>query len=243
MRRLVLTFAFVLFPILASAQNADVEIEANIAFPIYNDVGVPGDSDRFSIVDGWTYRAAISPRVRIGYWIGDRHEISAMAALLRLNGYGLIGQDVTFDGREYGGRHNAEAFYRFDSYRLGYRYFVADTENLSWTIGATAKVRSAVIRLTQHGQSRETTDLGVVPLLSTRLTFGVHPVADFVIDAEGLIGPQGRAIDALLALDVATRENMLVRIGVRLLEGGADVDQVYNFAAVGYGVVGIRLTL
>lgn len=43
-------------------------------------------------------------------------------------------------------------------------------------------------------------------------------------------GTRGRAIDILLGLEAAPRETLRIGLGYRILEGGADVDQVYTFA-------------
>ena len=49
---------------------------------------------------------------------------------------------------------------------------------------------------------------------------------------DALAAPQGRAEDVLLAPYVDLSERVRFRIGYRLLEGGADNDEVYNFALV-----------
>jgi hypothetical protein len=42
--------------------------------------------------------------------------------------------------------------------------------------------------------------------------------------------PQGRAEDVMLALPWDVGEAITLRAGYRMLEGGADNDEVYNFA-------------
>ena len=53
--------------------------------------------------------------------------------------------------------------------------------------------------------------------------------------------PQGRAEDVLVALEREIRPGLTLRLGYRLLEGGADNDEVYTFTALHYGVIGLGL--
>lgn len=59
------------------------------------------------------------------------------------------------------------------------------------------------------------------------------------LDADALAGGPGRAVDASLKLTYDLNENWGLRAGYRTVEGGADVDSVYNFAWLNYGVISI----
>ena len=58
----------------------------------------------------------------------------------------------------------AEATYRFNSWRVSYRYQFRDTERWQLWVGVTAKVRDAKIELRQGDTSSQDDDLGFVPL-------------------------------------------------------------------------------
>ena len=58
---------------------------------------------------------------------------------------------------------------------------------------------------------------------SWQLTIGV------VADADALAAPQGRAEDISLAATWAASDRVVLRVGYRTVEGGADNDEVYNF--------------
>jgi hypothetical protein len=227
----------------ARAQTLFLEAEASVAFPLYNDVAVPGDGPRISLADGWTNRLAFAPRFRLSKSFTDRHEIALLAAPLRVSGYGRLRPSQTFDGVTFATDRNVDSRYRFDSYRATYRYHFRRGERLDLALGGTIKVRSASIELAQDVRSAETTDLGVVPLIAFRASIRVAPFTEIVLDGDALVAPQGRAADVLLAVEHEIREGMDVRIGARMREGGADADEVYSFAAFTYGVVGFRFVI
>lgn len=243
--RLPTVLLCVVFSLAAHVSTAQivVEPEASVAFPLYIDVAVPNDATRFSLTERWTNPLVFAPRLRVTY-LRDRHEFSALAAPLRINGSGMLTRSVDFvDSRFVAGRLT-ESRYRFDSYRATYRYLVLNRDAAMLSLGATMKLRSAAIELRQQPEIQaEKTDVGVVPLIAFRLWVPVGGVGAVVFEGDALAAPQGRAADVLLAFDYETIDGMIIRLGGRLLEGGADVDEVYNFSAIGYAVLGVRFVL
>ena len=61
-------------------------------------------------------------------------------------------------------------------------------------------------------------------------------------DAAASPGGQGRAEDILLALIFNPSRNVAIKVGYRILEGGADVEEVYNFALLHYIVGGMTVS-
>jgi hypothetical protein len=59
---------------------------------------------------------------------------------------------------------------------------------------------------------------------------------------DALAAPQGRAEDILAAFYAEAAEGIRLRLGYRILEGGADNDEVYNFTLVHYLSAGLTLT-
>ena len=49
---------------------------------------------------------------------------------------------------------------------------------------------------------------------------------------DALAAPQGRAEDVLAALTYGKSDKFRIKIGYRILEGGADNDEVYTFSLV-----------
>lgn len=229
----------------AQAQVAiQAEPEIGVAANLYNDVAVPGDTGtRISLTEGWSPELTLAPRIRLAVLLAERHELSALAAPLRISGEGAFEEPIDFDGETFAPVVETESFYRFDSYRFTYRYRLVNREGLEFGVGGTAKIRDAAIELDQEAIEGRTTDLGVVPLLSGRLRAWLSGPWWLLVDAEALVGPQGRAEDVLLAVEYEPADRFRLYAGVRALEGGADVDQVYNFTLVGYGVVGLAVRL
>ena len=130
-----------------------------------------------------------------------------------------------------------EATYRFNSWRVSYRYRFRNTERWQLWVGVTAKIRDAKIELRQGDTTSQDDDLGFVPLahFAADLRFAERWHAVFDLDA--LAGGPGRAIDAALKIGYDVNERWTVTAGYRTVEGGADVDEVYNFAWFNAAVV------
>jgi hypothetical protein len=182
-------------------------------------------------------------RLRLGYRFLERHLVTALYAPLELVARGSADRDVTFNGGSYPAGTPLLAVYRFDSYRLTYRYSFVRNDALDLAAGLTAKIRDAETSL--HGaDARSKTNTGFVPLLNLHAAWQPDG-GDFglVLDADALVAPQGRAEDVLLALTWQLREELELRAGYRMLEGGAENDEVYSFAWLHYSVLGLAFEL
>jgi hypothetical protein len=216
------------------------DVEAGVVFATRNDTRIPGDGgSNLSLVDDLKTSPAPTFRVRLGYRLGHRHMISALYAPLQVNARGSLGRDISFMGATYPGGTPLLAVYRFNSYRLTYRYSFVLQENLEIAAGLTGKIRDAETSL--YGvEVRRKTNVGFVPLLNIHVTWFPRGGAfGVLLDADALAAPQGRAEDVLIAATFRTRENLELRVGYRTVEGGADNDAVYSFAWLHYVVVGL----
>lgn len=226
----------------AAADGLEADFEAGVVAASRNDVRIPGaGGTNLSLVDDLSAPATPVFRLRVGYRFAERHLVTALYAPLRLNATGVLARDATFAGRAYPAGSSVLAVYRFDSYRLTYRYSFVRNETFEIAAGLTAKIRDAEISL--YGpQTARKTNTGFVPLLNFHLewrpgggSFGV------VLDVDALAAPQGRAEDILLAATWAVSDAIVVRIGYRTVEGGADNDEVYNFTWLHYAVGGVDI--
>lgn len=180
-------------------------------------------------------------RFRAGYRLAERHLISALYAPLRINATGTLESDVSFAGRVFPARAPVLGVYRFDSYRLTYRYSFIRSETMELAGGLTAKIRDAEISL-YGAETAEKTNTGFVPLLNVH--FDWRPGAGrfgLLVDADALAAPQGRAEDVLVAATWRANEALVLRVGYRTLEGGADNKEVYSFAWLHYAVGGVEM--
>ncbi|NLJ43983.1 MAG: hypothetical protein GX431_10015 [Bacteroidales bacterium] len=147
-----------------------------------------------------------------------------------------------FEGKEFSANTELTGKYMFNSYRLTYRYTIIDRSKLEFGLGFTAKIRDAVISLESSDMSSVKTNVGFVPILNFRLLWKVDDKFGLLLDGDALAAPQGRAEDVLVAASYRISENLGIRAGYRLLEGGADNDEVYNFALFHYASVGLSLS-
>jgi hypothetical protein len=223
----------------------EAQIEGSVVVASRNDLRIPGKGGtKISLVNDLSTAAAPAFRFRLGYRIANRHLITALYAPLHLSATGSAAQDLQFAGGTFNAGTSLFAVYRFDSYRLTYRYSIFWRANLDIAAGFTGKIRDAETSLYGGGQVRRKTNTGFVPLLNLHIAwrpgggaFGV------VLDVDALAAPQGRAEDVLLAATWTFRKGLELRVGYRMVEGGADNDEVYSFAWLHYGVIGLRVCL
>ena len=247
MNRLYVPIMLVLASTAAARWSAD--LEAGPVFSGYNDVRIPGDTGTlFSLVDDLEARVALGFLARVSRTFGDRHWVSALYAPLRVRSHGTFDRDVHFAGRTFWPGSEMNALYRFDSYRLTYRYGLVRARRLRLDLGLTAKVRDAEISLAYAGAGppdghAEKTNTGFVPLVSFRAVWQFLPRVGLVLDGDALGVPQGRAEDVVAALQFGIGRRVDARIGYRVLEGGSDADEVYGFALLHYAVAGVTLWL
>jgi hypothetical protein len=161
---------------------------------------------------------------------------------IRIVSRGTLARDVVYQGVTFPAGSSVLATYRFDSPRLTYRYGLVRSSRFDADVGFTAKVRDAAITL-QGARYATKANTGFVPLLSFRAAWRVTPGLALVLDGDALAAPQGRAEDVLLALEGRLRDGVHARVGYRILEGGADNDEVYNFALVHFVGAGLTVRL
>jgi len=212
------------------------DLEAGAAWQTRNTFAVPGDSG--TRVDLDEVAETFAARATLTWDFGERWSARLVAAPLSTDSDFVSDTPVAFDGTLFPAGESLTQSYQFDSYRLSfYRRF--DPEG-PWSLraGVTAKVRDASIRVSGAGRSAVRDDLGLVPLFYGGARWdGGGPLA-FDAELDGLAGPQGRAIDLALRLEWRASERFSPYLAYRLLDGGADNDEVLSFATFHYALVG-----
>jgi hypothetical protein len=218
-----------------------IELEAGPTWQSRNDVQIPNNEDgsRFSMIDLQGNGPWPAGRVYLTWNITSRHGLRALAAPLSITETGVLGSQTSFAGATFDPDSPTEATYKFNSWRLTYAYRLKNGSRWSWWIGFTAKIRDAKIELSQGGTSAEKTDLGFVPLLHIRGWYRFSDQWRLVLDADALAGGPGRAEDVSLKLYMDIKDRWSLSAGYRTVEGGADVDEVYNFAWFHYAVASV----
>jgi hypothetical protein len=217
----------------------ELELEAGPVWQSRNDVQVPNtiEGTRFSLVDLAGNGPWPSLRLYITWNINDRHSLRGLLAPLSYTETGLFTGTVDFAGASYLPGSPVDGTYKFNSWRLGYRYRFLNREHLKLSVGFTAKLRDAKIELSQGSTTSKDTDLGFVPLLFLGADWSLAEQWHLIFDFEGLAGGPGRAFDIALKLNYVIDDRWGLSAGYRTLEGGADVESVYNFAWLHYAVI------
>jgi hypothetical protein len=223
----------------------ELELEGGAVWQSRNDVQIPNDESgtRFSLIDLLGSGPFPAVRFYLTWNITDRHGIRLLLAPLSITGSDVLGSPVEFAGSSFESGIATEATYRFNSWRLTYRYRFWKGQRAEWRIGVTAKIRDAMIRLEQQDVSARKTDVGFVPLLNLNALVRFGSRWEFILDADALAGGPGRAEDVSLELRYIINDRWSISGGYRTVEGGADVDEVYNFAWFHYAVFAARLCL
>lgn len=219
--------------------QVDFDVETGAVFSGYNDVRIPGDEGTlFSLSEELESDPGVFYRLRVFYNFNDRHHVGALYAPLSLNSTGQLDRDVVFEGETFPAKTPLEATYQFNSYRVFYRYDFLRNEKIDIGLGFTAKIRDAKIAVKGNGRESEKANVGFVPILHFRLVWKFSKRMAFLLDGDALAAPQGRAEDVLAALQFNASENMVLKAGYRIVEGGADNAEVYNFALIHYASIG-----
>ena len=216
------------------------ELEGGAVFSGYNEARIPNVGGTLvSLSEDLDIAAKAYFRFRLSYAISRRHELSLLYAPLTLRAAGTLPTAVNFTGVLFPQGAAVDGVYTFNSYRLTYRYRLVDKPRLRLDIGFTAKVRDAEIALESAALAASKTNVGFVPLLHLRLAWDWSGRLGLLLEADGAAAKQGRAEDVLLALNWRLSPRTQLRLGYRFVEGGADVDEVYNFAWIHYIAAGL----
>jgi hypothetical protein len=234
---------FILLLAIPAKAQWRVDVESGVAFQSYNDLRIPNKTGTsFSFTDDFELQTPVIPlRLNITYSLTDKDHLFGLFAPLGLNYEGEAPFDINFQDTHFLQGQFIEGFYKFNSYRLGYRRDVITGERWTFGIGFTAKIRDARVQLTSGEVSDKKDDLGFVPLLHLHLAYRVN---DFtaMITGDGLAGGPGRAFDFFAGGELSVNDFLAVKAGYRIIEGGADVNTVYNFTLINIATVGAVFT-
>lgn len=238
----VLGLAAVRPPAAPAAGRFHIEFEAGPVWQGRNDVEIPNDGTgtRFSVSDLIGQGPYFAYRAYVSYDINEKQGLRLLVAPLTIEGDGTPAEEIRFDGETFEAGVRTDASYRFDSYRLTWRYLFFDGDAFRWHVGFTGKVRAAEVKLSQGANEASYDNVGFVPLLHIAGEWKLAESWSAVLDVDALAAPQGRAEDVALKLSYRWSERWSATAGYRTMEGGADNDEVYTFAWLHYVVASVR---
>lgn len=220
-----------------------LDLESGLVFGTkYNKVRIPATGGTFvNLASELNINPKIFYRIRAGYTISNRHNISILYAPLTVKYDGNFSHNINFNNIIFNANEPVEVFYKFNSYRLTYRYdFIA---NANWRVGAglTGKIRDADIRFKNNNKDTHYDDLGFVPLVNFHASYKPSNRWAAIIEGDALASKFGRAEDVFAGVSYQIVPKAGIKMGYRLLEGGADVEKIYNFNWINYASVGLLL--
>jgi len=223
----------------ASAAQWSIDIETGAAGSGYCDVRVPGTTgDDISFTDDLSAETTAYFRARLGMLLGEKHQFYIELAPLTIESSGTLDAAADFDGITFAAGDPLDASFRFDTYRMLYRYLYRNREDERAGFGVSLLLRDAELIVESATQQGTDDNIGLVPLFGFEYARRVGEKWWFVFDINAAAASQGRAEDLFVGAKYAHSDAFEFNAGYRLIEGGADVDQVYAFAAINHLALG-----
>jgi len=230
--KLVFCFRYLfLFICLNSNLNAQtfVNLESGAFFTEINDIRNGNNGTMFSLKND--FKTPISPflRLRAGYLSNGRNHFSILYAPLKIVETGILEKDILFDGKNFQANIPIEVVYKFNSYRFTYNRRIISKDNFKLGLGLSAKIRDAGFSLKNSELLKENFSIGFAPLINLIANWDISQKIGIDFFGDGLAASKGRAIDLSISGRYSFSKNLQGNIGYRLLEGGANGTNRYNF--------------
>lgn len=227
-----------------TAAQTYFSVETAAAWQARNDQRVPGEGGNLFSVADFDKGPFFSHRVYAGHRWGTNHELRLLYAPLSIEANGEFDNSIRYQDSTFAPQTPTRIDYKFNSYRLSYIYHFVAKGDWQWAFGFTGKVRDAEVRVRQGPIDESKANVGFVPLAHLQATWNFSPEWSIGFDLDGLAAPQGRAIDLGVFLRRSWQSaGSTVFAGYRTVEGGADNDEVYNFAWFHFATFGFAYQL
>jgi hypothetical protein len=219
----------------------EVAVEGGAAWQTRNDFRIPGDGGTLVRLGDYDSGPAAAFRATLRWDLTERQSLRLLVAPLRLDTTFVPAEPVVFQELVFPAEQPTDARYVFNSWRLTWYWRFASHGRWSFRLGATLKLRDAEIGLSGAPGSSVKDDLGLVPLVYACARYRASDRLALEAEADALAAPQGRAEDVSFKAVFRLSDSVDFDVGYRLLEGGADNDEVYTFAFFHYAVAGVRV--
>ncbi|HSD66970.1 MAG TPA: hypothetical protein VLF95_09730 [Vicinamibacteria bacterium] len=225
----------------AASGDVQVAVEGGAAWQTRNDFRIPGDGGTLVSLAEFDAGPVPAFRATLRWDLTEHQSLRLLVAPLRMETTFTPAEPIVFQDVLFPAGQPTDAKYVFNSWRLTWCWRFANAGRWSFRLGATIKVRDAEIALGGAPGRSVKDDLGVVPLLYAFARYEATDRLALEAEADALAAPQGRAEDVSLKAVLRLSDAVDVDLGYRLLEGGADNDEVYTFAFFHYAVAGVRV--
>ena len=134
-------FLFILsFHALSLNGQASLDLETGAVGTGYNNVRIPGDKGTlFSLKDDLVSKTEIFFRLRVNYTLKPRHTFSLLYAPLETESNGNLPNEILFEGVTFPANTYMTGTYKFNSYRLTYRYEIVLKPKFEFGLGFYCK--------------------------------------------------------------------------------------------------------
>ena len=204
-------------------------LESGAIFTNINDIRNGNNGTTFSLKNDFQTPISSFLRLRLGYLSNGKNHFSFLYAPLKIVETGTIERDILFDGKNFKANIPTEVVYKFNSYRFSYNRRIISKVNFKFGLGLSAKIRDAGFSLKNRELLSESFSVGFVPLINLIANWDISQKMSVDFFGEGLAASKGRAIDLSLSGRYSFTKNLQGNFGYRLLEGGANGTNRYNF--------------
>jgi hypothetical protein len=115
------------------------------------------------------------------------------------------------------------------TYRFTYNERIISKDNFKFGLGLSLKIRDAGVSLKNRELLSENFSIGFAPLINLLVNWDISQKMGVDFFVEGIAASKGRAIDLSSSGRYSFTKNLQGNIGYRLLEGGANGTNRYNF--------------
>ena len=206
-----------------------VNVESGAFFTGINYIRNGSNGTLFSMKND--FQTPVSPflRLRVGYLVNGKNHFSFLFAPLKIVETGTIEKDILFDRKNFKANIPIEAIYKFNSYRFTYNERIISKDNFKFGLGLSLKIRDAGVSLKNRELLSENFSIGFAHLINLLVNWDISQKMGVDFFVEGIAASKGRAIDLSSSGRYSFTKNLQGNIGYRLLEGGANGTNRYNF--------------
>lgn len=217
-----------------------VNLESGGFFTGFNDIRNGNNGTIFSLKNDFLTPAKPFLRLRVGIISNEKNHFSFLFAPLKIAENGTLGKDILFDGKNFKANIPIEAVYKFNSYRITYNRRIISKEKFKFGLGASAKIRDAGVSLKNRELLSKKFSIGFAPLINLLANWELSQKIGLDFFGDFIVASKGRAIDLSLSGRYSFSKNLQANIGYRLLEGGANGRNRYNFIQLHFFLVSIN---